>query len=74
MRGRVAATTQLAVGGVAPVGLVIAGLSIGALGARHTAVAFGGWLVLLALATSAAPAIRGMGAPSSPGEFRDGIA
>jgi MFS family permease len=58
LRGRVAASTQLLIGGVAPIGLLLAGVLITAFGARTTAVIFGGWLVFVAVVASSSHRIR----------------
>lgn len=58
LRGRVFASTQLLVDGVAPIGLLLAGVLVSAIGARHTIEVFGAWLVVVALVSSASPTLR----------------
>jgi MFS family permease len=58
LRGRVAAASQLIVGGVAPAGLLLAGTLTSTLGVRLTAVIFGSWLLVLAVVASISPNVR----------------
>ena len=61
LRGRVNGPGQLLVGGVAPMGLLLAGGLAEAIGVRATAACFGGRLVLLAVISTASATLRRAG-------------
>lgn len=52
MRGRTSSTVQLLTQGAQSVGAIVGGLMIQGVGAKWSAVLLGGWLVLLAIATT----------------------
>lgn len=52
MRGRTSSTVQMVTQGAQSLGAIIGGVLIQAVGARWSAVALGGWLVLLAIVTT----------------------
>ena len=52
MRGRISSTVQFVVQGAQSVGAVIGGLLIQGMGAKWSALLLGGWLLLLAIATT----------------------
>src|SRR5260370_27280417 len=52
MRGRTSSTVQFVVQGAQSVGAMIGGLLIQGIGAKWSALLLGGWLLLLAIATT----------------------
>ena len=61
LRGRTTSTTQTITTGALSLGAALGGVMISALGARTSALIFGGWLLLLAVLTTANRAVRQAG-------------
>jgi MFS family permease len=66
LRGRTTSTTQTISTGALSLGAVLGGVMIAGLGARATALIFGGWLILLAVLTTANRAVRQAGSTADP--------
>ena len=64
MRGRISSTVQLVTRGAQSVGAIIGGLLIQGVGATGSALLLGGWLVLLAIATTLNRRVRHASLPS----------
>ncbi|MEV6808301.1 MFS transporter [Streptomyces sp. NPDC051132] len=58
LRGRVLAAMSTLSNGVLPIGSLLGGLLLDSGGARTAALALAGWMVLVAVAASAAPSVR----------------
>ncbi|HET7034594.1 MAG TPA: MFS transporter [Thermomicrobiaceae bacterium] len=69
MRGRTSSTVQLVTQGAQSLGAILGGLLIQAIGAHWSALLLGGWLMLLALATTLNRRVRGatLEAPKATG-------
>lgn len=66
LRGRVNSSVQMAVNGAAALGSVLGGFLIELIGGDRTAFLLGGWLLVLALATTLNPSVRGASLVDSP--------
>lgn len=64
MRGRMSSTVQLVIRGAQSVGAIIGGILIQEIGAKWSALLLGGWLVLLAIATTLNRRVRHAALPS----------
>jgi hypothetical protein len=64
MRGRISSTVQWVTRGAQSVGAIIGGLLIQGVGATWSALLLGGWLVLLAIATTLNRRVRHASLPS----------
>lgn len=71
MRGRMSSTVQLVTRGAQSLGAIIGGIAIQAIGARWSALAWGVWLVLLALATTCNKRVRHASLPVSEPAYLD---
>ncbi len=65
MRGRMSSTVQLVTRGAQSVGAIVGGVLIQEIGAKWSALLLGGWLVLLAIATTLNRRVRHASLPSS---------
>ncbi len=61
LRGRTTSTVQTITAGALSLGAALGGVLIGAVGARTSALIFGGWLLLLAVLTTSNRAVRQAG-------------
>ena len=64
MRGRMSSTVQLVIRGAQSVGAIIGGILVQDVGAKWSALLLGGWLVLLAIATTLNRRVRQASLPS----------
>ena len=64
MRGRVSSTVQLVTRGAQSIGAIVGGLLIQGVGAKWSALLLGGWLVLLAIATTLNRRVRQASLPA----------
>ena len=58
MRGRMSSTVQMVIRGAQSLGAILGGLLIQSVGARRSALILGGWLILLAIATTLNKRVR----------------
>lgn len=65
MRGRMSSTVQLVTRGAQSVGAILGGVLIQAMGAKGSTLLLGGWLLLLAIATTLNKRVRQASFPSS---------
>jgi MFS family permease len=68
LRGRVASVETLVAYGAIPLGSLVAGVMLEAVGSSACVLALAGWMILLAAAATASPAVRRMaaGSPAVP--------
>ena len=64
MRGRTSSTVQLVTQGAQSVGAILGGVLIQGFGAKWSAVLLGGWLMILAIATTLNKRVRGASLPT----------
>jgi predicted MFS family arabinose efflux permease len=65
MRGRISSTVQLVTQGAQSVGAIMGGVLIQAVGAKWSALLLGGWLIMLAIATTLNKRVRRASLPTT---------